>query len=705
MHSRPRRTFFFPRLAFALCAACSFSSVAAQEPFQEIVFSETRLEDGRLAFSSGEGVVPVPEGLRFAQESALFTEWSAPVVSDAWSERARSFSTWTFEMVVLLEPFIVPSEGSEEIWEFFSLAPEGGAERSSIRMGLRDMHPVVEFRSTPDGPSIELVSDSPLDPSMSLVHFASNNHWKSLSLTHDGKHLRLHVNGHVVAETKVKRQRLLLGPEQRARFFDNIQDDGRRRLHGSMHSVAVFDEAFEKGELFDRSQNVRGLPNNNFRRAVRDGYFLTGAGILQAQIDSAIDRAVAWLSSQQVVSGEFGAEEGNDWSQSGRTELAVLALLHAGIPEDDERIQRAVQWVLTQEGEPSAVLAAQRIEMFAALEGQDHLERLRALASELLEQEYKRDGHWRWSSGATGPSLSATYPATVALFAAQRRGVEVDSAVWRRIAQTLVKRYRGLPERFREPDRSGRTQTVKFRAFRFLDSHEPTVSSTAAALSVLNITQRMDERLAQNRLGFLEAQEEGLQWLHRKFLRDMQVSTPSSLYDIERLGSLLGIRTINDVDWYREGATRIVDGQWDSGQFGVSFNYTCHGLLFLDRSTRQVVSDGPTTGASVLGVVEQERGAVKLRVSGQESSYISITGFDGLQEILGFKPHRARWYLNGQLVQEIGGQPGQPVFDPSFGIRRTFGVGTTTAIHAEVDGVDERGEASTVSSSTLLVER
>jgi hypothetical protein len=70
------------------------------------------------------------------------------------------------------------------------------------------------------------------------------------------------------------------------------------------------------------------------------------------------------------------------------------------------------------------------------------------------------------------------------------------------------------------------------------------------------------------------------------------------LYGVERVGDLLRVPTIGKHDWYREGATWLVDHQHADGYFeGVGYTHhpkdvidTCFALLFLERATLAVVT-------------------------------------------------------------------------------------------------------------------
>ena len=72
------------------------------------------------------------------------------------------------------------------------------------------------------------------------------------------------------------------------------------------------------------------------------------AGAQDKKVDTAIERGVAWLRSQQAGDGSWGGLAGKRGLYrypAGPTSLALFALLASGVPPDDLQIKRGFDYV------------------------------------------------------------------------------------------------------------------------------------------------------------------------------------------------------------------------------------------------------------------------------------------------------------------------------------------------------------------------
>ena len=246
---------------------------------------------------------------------------------------------------------------------------------------------------------------------------------------------------------------------------------------------------------------------------------------------------------------------------TGQTTIAVLSLLAAGESYQEPRLQTAIDFLRSQKPDFTYVRSL-RCHIWALLP-----ERF----TPLLENDLKwllgsygfESGSWAYTGIAmeSGYDNSLTQYGLLGLWEAAKRNQEVPKKYWQRIEDHYL-----------------RTQLVEggwnYRP-QFGDARG---SMTAAGLTCLFVTQdflHAEEFLKPGVRGTPQQQaiDRGLSWLDLHFSADHHPGLRGDdadtyffyyLYGIERVGLASGYKWFSNHDWFREGATAIINRTCDA---------------------------------------------------------------------------------------------------------------------------------------------
>jgi hypothetical protein len=196
------------------------------------------------------------------------------------------------------------------------------------------------------------------------------------------------------------------------------------------------------------------------------------------------------------------------------------------------------------------------------------------------------------------------------LHAATRCGYEVSKRAWLCALKAVLElQVEAGPETdlmrsvLTGHERHVTTLPARARGFRYRRGEgTATGSMTAAGVASLFLCRehlRSSSLLTQSwSRGVEVGSRDGLAWLqgHARFDGNPQEDGSAaarwhyySLYGLERLGQLTGMRFIGDHDWYFEGANRLLAEQERSADGALlgwgDFEGTCFALLFLERAS------------------------------------------------------------------------------------------------------------------------
>jgi hypothetical protein len=286
------------------------------------------------------------------------------------------------------------------------------------------------------------------------------------------------------------------------------------------------------------------------------------------QVRKAIDRGVAYLLSQQQKDGSWPEITGYT---GGISALCTLALLNAGVEPDEPQMQAALEYLRKIPPERTYVVSLQTM-VFARAEPERDRERIfrnvRWLeAGQVIEGPFK--GAWSYPGMGTGGDNSNSQFALLALYEAERVGIQAKSQTWH-----LAKNYW---TKCQHPDGSwGYT----------VQASGPTGSMTCAGITSLIVTadrmQSADAKANGDQIecccsgstGKKEPIDRALQWLGKNY--SVSRNPGGSiwhlyyLYGLERVGRMTAKRFLplahrqgqpDRADWYREGAEWLVNKQ------------------------------------------------------------------------------------------------------------------------------------------------
>jgi len=290
-------------------------------------------------------------------------------------------------------------------------------------------------------------------------------------------------------------------------------------------------------------------------------------GGLRADIDAeqvrlALDRGIAYLKQQQQFDGTWPDHVG---MPGGITSLCTLALLTAGVPTDDPKVEKALTYLRKLKPTMTYSVSLQTMVLCAAEPKRDLLT-IRRNVDWLEDRQLvagDKKGAWGYSGSlGTGDGSNSQF-ALLALHEAQRVGVSVKDETWRRVLSYWT-----------------RTQSLD-GSWSYMEGQAPTGSMTCAGIAAMVIaSERLNRGDAEVNGDSIRccgqpqpntAVERGLEWLGKHFSVQTNPGDPSGqwllyyLHGVERAGRLTNQRFIGGHDWYREGADLLVHKQEELG--------------------------------------------------------------------------------------------------------------------------------------------
>lgn len=316
------------------------------------------------------------------------------------------------------------------------------------------------------------------------------------------------------------------------------------------------------------------------------------------QVNQAIADGINYLQRQQKPDGTW--DEIVLGFNGGVTSLCTLALLTAGVPANDPGIQKALAQIRKIDTKMNYVISLQTM-VFCLAEPQRDLQ-LIVRNVKILEQNQHFDGEgrggWDYNKNQQMVDNSNSQFVALALYEAERVGVQTNRAVWERAQEYWIKSQRdngswGYYSGARQGTGSMTCAglAVLLMAREILNEGDARVSGDAVECCA----SRPDESKIQLALNFLSSPQDPL-------TVDSNKNDPQHvyyyLYGLERVGRLTNQRFIGNDDWYRKGATKIVysqvqlgAGQWVGVGAGESrpIIASCFALIFLAKGRRPVL--------------------------------------------------------------------------------------------------------------------
>jgi len=315
------------------------------------------------------------------------------------------------------------------------------------------------------------------------------------------------------------------------------------------------------------------------------------AAVTPRQVKQAIDRGVKYL--RQTALFNRPAQHG-----LGLNALAILAMLHCGVPKNDPDIVRMANMLADPKRfTPNTYQVGCVATALAAVDGKKYKAAIKRCADWLVDAQ-NVDGGWRYQSrgnrrkrGKQQSDHSCTQYALLGLRAADDSGVTIPLKTWKLIEVYLITTQMGD---------GGWSYTARGKSYG---------SMSAASLGGLYICgMKMHER--STKCGEYEQNlriAKGLNWLASHFSVEQNPGRGAShasyyRYALERVCTFSARKHIGRHDWYAEGANYLVRTQHPNG-FWTSEMDTVFNLLFLGKASSKVL----------IQKVEYDHGAPKPR--------------------------------------------------------------------------------------------
>ena len=303
------------------------------------------------------------------------------------------------------------------------------------------------------------------------------------------------------------------------------------------------------------------------------------------QVKGAIQRALAYLRQTQGRDGNWAG----GGHQGGTTALAVLGMLHAGIPPNDPAVARGLD-ALDRTPNQATYVVALKAQVYAILNDAKYRRQLQD-ATDFLVKTQLPTGMWsygpvRGASRGRGDNSNTQF-ALLGLHEAAKAGARVPPAVWQNSRRHFTNVQ--VPDGgwgYRDERRSYGSMTVAGVASLYIVGQRLHVSG--AKLFVNGAYPNCGKYLQNVVLAA------GLQWMTENFSVRENPGRGGTwlhyyLYGLERVGMVSGMRNFGPHDWYRQGAEHLVDSQGHGGSWGRGVYDTVFALLFLSKGNRPVL--------------------------------------------------------------------------------------------------------------------
>jgi len=300
------------------------------------------------------------------------------------------------------------------------------------------------------------------------------------------------------------------------------------------------------------------------------------------QVRAAIERAKARLLAAQRPNGT--------WPElsftGGTTALATLALLSAGVPADDPRMVRALDAVRSTPLQHTYVVSL-RAQVLAMADPERYRNQLQHIA-DWLARAQQPNGMWGYTIDGGSTDFSNSQFALLGLHEAAKAGARVNSNVWIRARLSWLNSQNSDGGWGYKPgSKSTGSMTTAGIASLYICGNALAMNRNrgkASDGSIVCCTPHVEYRPIAR----------GLKWLATHFSAHSNPGLNTYyyyyMYGVERVGILSGLQHYGEHDWYREGATRLVElqrgGSWREIHEVVD---TAFGLLFLAKGHKPVL--------------------------------------------------------------------------------------------------------------------
>jgi hypothetical protein len=282
------------------------------------------------------------------------------------------------------------------------------------------------------------------------------------------------------------------------------------------------------------------------------------------RVKNSIARGIGYLRAAEGGAGNWDHQApAESRFKGGPTALVMLALLTSGVKSDDPVIERGLKYLRSVEPRDTYVVALQTM-VFAEAGRPEDRQRIQRNVDWLIEARVIEDGKlrgWTYITGTRGGDNSNTQYALLGLHAGHVAGAKIDEAVWRSIRDFYITTQEGDGGWvYNRSYGGGSMLTMTSAGLCGLLIAGLEAETGRAALNLDDGTAR-DCGLYNE----TEAVSRALRWVSTRFTVELPSNTFYSLYGLERAGRLSGQRFFGPHDWYRAGCKYLTDRQDDNG--------------------------------------------------------------------------------------------------------------------------------------------
>ena len=298
------------------------------------------------------------------------------------------------------------------------------------------------------------------------------------------------------------------------------------------------------------------------------------------QVRKSIDKGVQFLRDQEQGRGHWEVDAESTARKGGWSSLAMLALMQAGVPVEDEMLQRGLKWLRTVEPAQTYTVGLQTMVFALAADPRDK-PLLQRNADWLVRAKTGARGAmvgWGYTNEPGMPDNSNTQYALLGLHEALLAGAKVDQNALADVREFFLKSQ--LPDggwAYRGGGFTTMTMTTAGLCNLLICGMDlntgrakllPDGSANNCGIYDENIPlKKAVEWIATNFPGRLD--RNSVRQLHHVYY---------GLYGIERAGRLTGERFFGGHDWYRLGCQYLVSNQRVDGSWGAAAGEAAFGL-------------------------------------------------------------------------------------------------------------------------------
>lgn len=337
----------------------------------------------------------------------------------------------------------------------------------------------------------------------------------------------------------------------------------------------------------------------------------------QAEIDAAIRRGVAFLKQHP------------NYGRSGLNALVAYTLLKAGESPDSPYIQQCVKNILAdhnqknkegeliyQPGGDYNYCAGVQLMVLEAIDPEKYHTEIQTTVDFLISTQHTT-GSWYYPGDEQhNGDTSITQYAVLGLWAAERAGIQIPTAVWDKAARwhlTTQLRDGGFGYHPASPSEAiakhtmgvagtGSLYVISMMLYpdgkpRIPDQTSPDGSKKKrfGFLEAVNLTDNADseKNLITKPTVPLSAIENGKSKGEDWVIKNYNIRNPTGwpiyyLYGLERIAALADAKKLGPHDWYADGARHLLTTQRDDGSWVGAGNIppsTCLAIIFLSKAT------------------------------------------------------------------------------------------------------------------------